>query len=169
MLKVLKSDAIDARSAAGGRGLEANTIHQMVDAMPVAVMVADIVDFKIVYMNKLSVDTLRSIEHLLPVKADAMVGQCIDVFHKNPSHHRRMLADPKNLPHQALIEVCGEKLDLLVAAVYDASGKYIAAMVTWSVVTDKLCIEEKSLRQAQMIDQMPINVMFLEPENFTIT
>ncbi len=137
--------------------------------MPVAVMVADVVDFKINYMNKVSLETLRSIEHLLPVKADAMIGTCIDVFHKNPAHQRRMLADPRNLPHKAIIEVGGEKLDLLVTPVNDTSGKFIAAMVTWSVVTEKIRMEEESARQAQMIDQMPINVMFMEPENFTIT
>ena len=150
-------------------GLATDTFRQMVDAMPVAVMVADLVDFKINYMNKVSLDTLRSIEHLLPVKADAMIGQCIDIFHKDPGHQRRMLADPGNLPHKAIIQVGDEKLDLLVTPVYDQGGAYTAAMVTWSVVTDKLRMEEESLRQAQMIDQMPVNVMFMEPENFTIT
>ena len=76
--------------------IEAGTFRQMVDAMPVAVMMADIADFKIIYMNKVSLETLRSIEHLLPVKADRMVGQVIDIFHKDPSHQRRLLASVKN-------------------------------------------------------------------------
>ena len=30
-----------------------------------------------------------------------MIGQSIDIFHKKPEHQRRLLADPRNLPHTA--------------------------------------------------------------------
>ena len=98
-----------------------------------------------------------------------MLGQCVDIFHKDPAHQRRLLSDPNNLPHKATIEVGPEKLDLNVNAVRDKDGKYIGAMVAWSVATERLRVEAESQRQSQMIDQMPINVMFMEPENFTIT
>lgn len=148
--------------------LDTSAFKPMVDAMPVAVMVADIENFEIIYMNRCSLDTLRSIEDVLPVKADAMVGTSIDVFHKDPSHQRRMLADPTNLPHNAVIEVGGEKLDLLVSAVFDRKGEYIAAMVTWSLVTEKLRLEEQTRRQSQMLNLMPVNVMRCDLDTFEI-
>ena len=51
----------------------------------------------------------------------------------------------------------------------DSSGNYVAPMLTWSVITDKVQAEADTARQEQMIDQMPVNVMFLDPTDFTIT
>lgn len=129
---------------ASSSAMPTQSFQTMMDAMPVAVMVAEIKNLEIIYMNKLSLDTLRSIEDQLPVKADNMIGTCIDVFHKDPSHQRRMLADARNLPHSAVIQVGTEKLDLLVNPLYDDSGNYFAAVVTWSVVTEKLKTEAEA-------------------------
>ena len=142
---------------------------QMIDSMPINVLFMEPEEFTITYVNNTSLNTLKTIEHLLPCKADDVLGQCVDIFHKDPAHQRRLLSDPNNLPHKATIEVGPEKLDLNVNAVRDKDGKYIGAMVAWSVATERLRVEAESQRQSQMIDQMPINVMFMEPENFTIT
>jgi len=144
-------------------------LMQMLDNMPINVMLADPKDFTITYLNKTSLATLKQIEHALPVKAEQMKGQCIDVFHKNPAHQRRMLADPKNLPHRALINVAGEVLDLLVSPLADESGSYIGPMLTWSIVTEKVKADQHTAQLMQMLDNMPINVMLCEPKNFTIT
>ncbi|MDH5749889.1 MAG: methyl-accepting chemotaxis protein [Rhodospirillales bacterium] len=149
--------------------VDAKMFQQMVENMPVNVMIADLKDLRISYLNETSKITLKQIEHLLPCRADEMLGQCIDIFHKNPSHQRQLLADPKNLPFTTHIKLGEETLDLLITAIVDGSGKYIAPMLTWSVITDKVKAEADSNRQDQMLDQMPINVMYLEPENFTIT
>jgi len=143
--------------------------QQMVENMPVNVMLCDLKDFRITYVNQTSKDTLAKIEGLLPIRADEIVGTCIDVFHKTPSHQRALLSDPANLPWQTHIKLGDETLDLLVTAIVDDKGKYICPMLSWSIITDKVRAEEESNRQQQMLDQMPINVMFLEPENFTIT
>ena len=143
--------------------------QQMVENMPVNVMLCDLQDFRITYVNQTSKDTLAKIEGLLPIRADEIVGTCIDVFHKTPSHQRALLSDPSNLPWQTNIKLGDETLDLLVTAIVDDKGKYICPMLSWSIITDKVKAEEAANRQEQMLDQMPINVMFLEPENFTIT
>ncbi len=142
--------------------------RQMVDGMPINVLVCDTQNFEISCANKASVETLRTLEHILPCKADEIVGQCIDIFHKDPSHQRQMLAEPANLPHSAIIEIGGEKLDLLVSAVYDANGSYSSAMLTWSVVTQKLQADEEAARLAQMVEELPINVMTADLEDFKI-
>jgi len=142
--------------------------EQMVNDMPVAVMICDLRDFRITYMNETSRKTLQQIEHLLPIKVADMIGSSIDVFHKSPEHQRKLLSNPANLPHNTLIKLGDETLDLLVTPIMDGN-KYVAPMLTWSIVTDKVESERVANRQAQMLDQMPINVMYLEPENFTIT
>ena len=108
-------------------------------------------DLNLVYMNPASANTLRGLQDLLPVKVDDMVGSNIDAFHKDPSFQRRLLADPSNLPRTAVIEVGPEKLDLLVSAIRDASGEYLGAMATWSVVTEKLAAEH---REKEMIEEI---------------
>ena len=123
---------------------EAFKLKQMIDDMPVNVMLADPNDdFKITYINKTSLSTLRTIEKLLPVKAEQVVGSSVDIFHKNPAHQRRMLADPRNLPHRAKIKLGEETLDLSVAAIRDKDGSYIGPMVSWSVITEQVRLAER--------------------------
>lgn len=149
-------------------GLPDAAFRHMVDAMPVNVMVCDLKDLRISYINEATRSTLKKIEHVLPVKVDALLGQSIDIFHKDPSHQRRLLADPKNLPHRARITIGGEVLDLLVTAIRDQSGRYVAPMLTWSLVTEQVKAEAQQSRLLQMLDNMPINVMMCD-NDFNIT
>ena len=153
----IKADAEQAR------------LTQMVDNMPINVLMAEPENLTITYANKTSIETLKGLEHLLPCKAEDLVGQCIDIFHSDPSHQRNILADPKNLPHQANIKLGDEVLDLLVSPVFDRSGAYIAAMLSCSIITEKVKADAEQARLTQMVDNMPINVLMAEPENLTIT
>ncbi len=130
---------------------ERERLKIMLDRMPINVMMADPKTFEINYINETSRNTLRSIEHLLPVKADQMLGTCIDRFHKDPSHQRRILSDPKNLPWRAKITLGSEKLDLNVAAITDDKGYYIGPMVSWAVVTAQDSLSQKMLQVSGMV------------------
>ena len=133
------------------------------DSAPTNIMLADR-DGTVQYLNKASIRTLRSIEEYLPVSVDDIVGNSFDVFHKNPTHQRRMVADPSNLPHRSVIQVGPEKLDLLVSPTYDARGEYIGPMATWDIVTEKLRIEREMARISNMMENAPINVIFADRE-----
>ncbi|WP_291988110.1 methyl-accepting chemotaxis protein [Luteitalea sp.] len=115
----------------------------MLDNAPVNIMFADR-DLRIQYMNPSSLTTLRTLEAHLPVKADAMIGQNIDIFHQRPEHQRRMLADAGNLPHKASIHLGDEILELQVSAVRDKAGEYVGTMVSWAVITDRIKMEEEN-------------------------
>jgi methyl-accepting chemotaxis protein len=121
---------------------EATRISSMMENAPVNVMYADR-ELNLQYLNPSSINTLRTLEDVLPVKADDMVGRSIDIFHKNPSLQHNILSDPKNLPHQAEIQLGPETLDLLVSAIYDGDQNYIGAMVTWEVITKRLEMEKR--------------------------
>ena len=121
---------------------DASRVMSMMENAPINIMCTDL-DLKLRYMNPASVKTLRTLQQYLAVPVDQMIGQTIDIFHKNPEHQRRMLADPKNLPHRAKINVGPEVLDLLVSAIIDNTGTYIGPMVSWSVVTEQLRIESR--------------------------
>jgi methyl-accepting chemotaxis protein len=136
-------------------------VSSMMENAPVNVIFAD-ADLKIQYMNPASLKTLKTIEQYLPVKAEQVVGQTVDIFHKNPAHQRRILGDPKNLPHSAMIQVGPETLDLLVSPIYDQDKHYLGPMVTWSVVTEKLKTETEMARVMSMMENAPVNVMFAD-------
>ncbi|QDU78419.1 Methyl-accepting chemotaxis protein 4 [Polystyrenella longa] len=140
------------------RAAAAAKAQSMLDQIPINVMMANL-DCEITYINPASIKTLKSIEALLPVKADQMLGQSIDIFHHNPAHQRALLADPRNLPHRAQIAVGPETLDLLVSPVSDDSGRFIGPMVTWEVITEKLRLENEMVRIQNMMENIPINVM----------
>ncbi|MCZ6673358.1 MAG: methyl-accepting chemotaxis protein [Verrucomicrobia bacterium] len=138
--------------------LEAARIQNMMENAPVNVIFADR-DFQITYANPSSIKTLKTIEQYLPCKVEDLVGQSIDIMHKNPAHQRKILSDPNNLPHRAIIDVGPEKLDLLVSAIYDNNKNYLGPMVTWEVITQKLKTETEMARVMSMMENAPINVM----------
>ena len=90
---------------------------------------------------------------LLPVKVADILGQTIDIFHKDPSHQRRLLADPKNLPHRAKIKLGDETLDLQVSAIMDVDGSYIGPMLAWQVVTAQVSIADDFERNVAAVVQ----------------
>jgi methyl-accepting chemotaxis protein len=123
-------------------------VQSMMENAPTNFIFADR-DLKVQYLNPASSKTLLGLEKYLPVRASEMIGQSIDIFHKDPSHQRRMLANDKNLPHRAKIKIGPETLDLMVSAIYDQDKKYAGAMLTWEIITEKLAAEEKVREAAE--------------------
>lgn len=122
---------------------ETNVFKAMLENIPVSVMMADL-DCTITYVNPASLTKLKELEKYLPVRAEQVVGSSIDIFHKNPSYQRKLLADPRHLPHRAHIPIGPETADLLATAIYDEAGEYIGAMVVWEIVTEKLKLEAQN-------------------------
>jgi len=137
--------------------------------MPVCVMTCDLQDFKINYVNKASLKALANIEHVLPIKAAEIMGQSIDVFHKVPERQRTLLRDRSNLPYNTIISVGDEKLDLLITELSDSEGRYTGAMLTWSIVTDKIKQDNDNSLLRQMLDEIPVNVMAVDKDTLELS
>ncbi|WP_354267216.1 hypothetical protein [Bradyrhizobium elkanii] len=69
--------------------------YRLFDDMPISVMLCELDNFKITYINESTRENLKKIEHVLPVKVDALIGQSIDIFHKNPQHHAPAAVRPE--------------------------------------------------------------------------
>ncbi len=123
-------------------------INSIVDNMTANVMYAD-TDFIVRYMNPSSEKTLKSLEKHLPVRAGEIIGQSIDIFHKNPAHQRNILSDPKNLPHNAVIQLGEETLELDVAAMYGTDDEHIGTMLSWRIVTERITMEKQAREAAE--------------------
>ena len=73
---------------------------------------------------------------------ETLIGTCIDIFHKNPEHQRRILANPTNLPHRAQIKVGRCLFDLNITAIVDNKGNYVGNNLEWSDVTHLKSVRE---------------------------
>ncbi|HLN26727.1 MAG TPA: methyl-accepting chemotaxis protein [Gemmataceae bacterium] len=132
--------------------IEAGRMTSMLEQAPINIMFADR-DLKIQYMNPASAKTLKTLESMLPVKVEQIIGQSVDIFHKRPEYQRKILSDPSNLPHQANISLGEDTLNLLVSPVYDQNKSYLGAMVTWEVITDKLAMQQ---REKEMTENLRV-------------
>ncbi len=156
--------------AGGKRKSNSDAFRSIVESLPVAVMTCDMHnDFKIDYYNPNTAEELGKVEHLLPCPVSELMGQSIDIFHKDPTHQRAILADPRNLPHKAQIRLGEEYLDLYVTAIKSPSGEYLGPALTWSVVTDRVRKEQETEQLLRMLDDMPVNVMMADKDTLEIT
>ncbi len=106
----------------------------------VAMMMVDR-DLKITYVNestkKLLQDNAAAFRAIWPsFNPDAILGACIDMFHKNPAHQRQILANPSRLPHKTDISVGDLKFALNVSGVFDAQRNYVGNVLEWDNVTE---------------------------------
>ncbi len=149
------------RTARSGAKLDAAFFQQIAENTGVHVIVAD-AELRIVYMNPASAATLRKLEHLLPCRVDEMIGKSIDLFHKQPEMQRRLLADPRNLPHRANILLGDEILDLTATAIRDADGNYLGPMINWELVTEAETLRQEQQRLRQMVENATLRIIMAD-------
>jgi methyl-accepting chemotaxis protein len=122
----------------------------LADRVPFNVMFADL-DLKIQYMNPASLRTLETLEKYLPVRSTEIIGQAIDIFHKDPRRVRRILSDLRNLPHNAKFAIGPETVEFATDAIYDGEKKHIGYLATWAVATERIRIEATNADYAGQI------------------
>ncbi len=112
-------------------------LKAVVETTPQATMLANSDDLVITYMNPAALDLFRNIESFLPCKADEIVGQCIDIFHNNPSHQRHLLSHVGNLPLHAKFKAAEREIEFDAYAIHDSDGTWQSIMVSWNDVTER--------------------------------
>ncbi len=131
----LQSDAANAKEREIGAQM-----RRLGDVASNALMLVDR-DLKITYMNEASKALIAKHREYFPQRvrdmdADSMIGTSADIFHKNPSHQRRLLADTSRLPHRADVRMGPLTFALCVTAVFDENGACNGYVFEWSDVTD---------------------------------
>lgn len=116
---------------------QSNRWQTMVNSMSMPLMVCD-KDFNITFANKISLETLKKIEKILPITADKIIGSNIDIFHKNPAHQRGLLpALSGGKTHKAEFKIGEEWMSLQATAIMDEQGNFDGAFVDWMLVTEE--------------------------------
>jgi methyl-accepting chemotaxis protein len=124
----------------------AGRIKQALDNVSTNVMVAD-TDLNIIYMNKtveeMFTDAQEDIRKDLPnFDASTLMGTNIDVFHKDPSHQRGMLAALKTT-YQSELLIGGRTLRIVANPVFDEEGKRLGTAVEWTDRTQEVIVEKE--------------------------
>ncbi len=147
-------------------------IKGIVESMTAAIMMVDL-DLKIVYMNDSAYRMMKRVEPIMKqtfpfFDADNLIGVCIDDFHKNPSHQRHLLSDPRNLPYNGLINVGPLTMELNVTPVFDDEGKFIGACQEWVDKTEDIKNELDVARLRSALDGS-MNAIMMCDEDLNIT
>jgi methyl-accepting chemotaxis protein len=116
-------------------------IRSALDGATTGLMIAD-ENFNIVYANESLTRLLTlhdaALQRDLPAfRAAAVVGSNIDIFHKNPSHQRRMLAALRG-HHRTQISLGGRTFNLIAGTARDSAGNVAGFSLEWADVTDEV-------------------------------
>ena len=132
-------------------------------------------DFIINYANQATIDLLTKHEVIFAqkwpgFKADKydIIGSCIDGFHANPEHQRRLLNDIGNLPYKTNIQVAHLTFELNVTAIQDGNGNYIGNSLEWQDITEALAQKNKAVQLQGAVDQSGTACIMID-RDFTIT
>ncbi|NOY62519.1 MAG: PAS domain-containing protein [Gammaproteobacteria bacterium] len=126
-------------------------------------------DLEITYANESTKALLRAREQELReiypgFDASKVMGACIDMFHKNPAHQRRLLDDPTNLPYSTDIHVGSLVFRINVTAMLDGAGNYVGNTLEWSDVTEQRAKELEVARLQSAVDGAQSNMMLCDAD-----
>jgi len=132
-------------------------------------------DFTVTYANQSTFALLQKHESVLQIKwpafkadKNAILGSCIDVFHADPSHQRKLLDDPNNLPWTTDIKIEHLTFELNVTAINDGNSQYIGNSLEWQDVTEIRAQENKAAQLQGAIEQSNTPSMMID-RDFYIT
>ena len=154
----------------------ANTrIKQALDNVSTSAMVAD-ADNNIIYINQAAEDMMVAAEKELRVDlpnfdARKIVGNNVDIFHKNPAHQQAVLEKLRST-YRTQITVGGRSFDLIANPIVGDNEERIGTVVEWKDVTVELARlkKEKELADAnarvkQALDNVATCTMVADENN----
>lgn len=121
-----------------------NLIKNMLTNMAASITFAD-ANNVITYVNPAAENLLRKVEQFLPVRAKEILGQSIDIFHKNPNHQRQLVANKQNFPFKGTIQIGPEYFVLNASRIVDDEGQFLGTLVSWDHVTERVLAEKQIL------------------------
>ncbi len=151
---------------------QASRLQRAVDGAQTAMMMIDR-DLVITYANESTLALMQTHGAALQslysgFDANKLVGTCIDIFHKNPAHQRKILADPANLPFETDIQVGPLTFHILASAINDLQGQYVGCTLEWSDVTELRAREEEVSRLTSAVQGAQTSLMICD-EDLKIT
>ena len=121
-------------------------IKQALDACSTNVMIGDDRN-NIIYMNEsvanMMLDVEADLKQALPnFDAHNIIGQSIDIYHKNPAHQRGMLSSLQDT-YRTQIEVGGRTFALVANPIFNQQNERIGTVVEWNDRTQEVKAENE--------------------------
>ncbi|MFO0596749.1 MAG: methyl-accepting chemotaxis protein [Myxococcaceae bacterium] len=133
---------------------ELTRYRSAIDGVSTNLMIADS-ELRITFLNRslmqmLSRNEARIRQTLPQFSAQGLIGRCIDDFHRDPSHQRRIL-QALDKEHKTRLQLAGLSFDLCVTPARGPTGQNIGFAVEWKDVTDELkAAAERARLEAEM-------------------
>ncbi|MCX4027032.1 methyl-accepting chemotaxis protein [Spartinivicinus marinus] len=125
---------------------ETARVKQALDCVNSSVMIADN-DFEIVYLNNslemlmknLEVDLKKDINGF---DANKILGTCIDTFHKNPAHQRKLMKELKTTFENEFV-VSGRTIRIYANPIFNEAGERLGTIAEMRDRTQEVAIEQE--------------------------
>jgi methyl-accepting chemotaxis protein len=155
-LKTMAENAMAEESAAAEKRVQeareqriANEnlrIRNALDKCSTNVMIANAAN-EIIYMNETVTEMMQrnepELRKALPqFDANKLMGQNIDVFHKNPSHQQSLLAGLRST-YRTQIPVGSLHFSLSASPILDSDGHRMGTVVEWADRTQEVAVEQE--------------------------
>ena len=172
-------DKMQASMKASAEVAERNLrVRLALEVVTSSVMIAD-ANNDVIFMNKSVESMLQAAESdlrkALPnFETRKVLGSNVDIFHKNPSHQKNMLAAMRDT-HRTQIEVGGRIFALVATPIYDNANRRIGTVVEWADRTAALAVDaqiaeqtERALRAQAALEAVTSNVMIADASNTVV-
>lgn len=132
-------------------------------------------DFIVTYVNKATMKLIETHEATFQKRwpqfratKDFIIGTCIDIFHRNAAHQRKLLSDPSNLPFLTDIQIGEIKISLNVTAIFDDDGEYVGNALEWQDVTEERNKSVEVGRLSSACEGMTTNLMMADRDGVIV-
>jgi len=143
-------------------------LQSAIENTTTAIMMVDR-DLKVTFVNKATQSLLEknkdTFKNAYPdFSMDKFLGSNIDMFHKDPSHQRRLLNNPANLPYSTDIQVGPLIFHINVTAQIDSNNQHIGATMEWLDVTKQRELDALNVDYRGQIDAISKSQAVIEFE-----
>lgn len=141
-----QTDALAKQEEADRIAQENARVKVALDNVSANVMMADN-DFNLIYMNDAVTDMMRVAESdirkdLPHFNVEKLIGENIDIFHKNPDHQRKA-AKGMTSTFRSQIMIGGRTFALIANPIVDNHGNRLGTVVEWNDRTAEVAIEKE--------------------------
>lgn len=174
--KVVKyASDITAQKQQEAKAREAADLASALKVCQANVMMANN-DLEIVFTNDEVIRTLSrrqdQLRTALPnFDVNNLIGTCVDDFHKDPSHQRKLLAG-LDQPYKTQLNIAELNFNLTASPWYDINGEKIGIIVEWEDVTDEVArvkaereLADANARVKQALDNVATCAMVADENN----